>query len=133
MNRSVGDTAATQLLRDDPQVRLVARSQCDRDRARRKQTRGALAGCVNQLGRKDSPGKVAPHDANVREKRLRPTGLEPATPEVLTLRAPPVGQTLTLCGDVPSDDRFGRPPGSSRGWLVVPLSPGGASEAVKLA
>jgi len=88
----------------------------------RARTRG-----MDQLSRKCSRREIFSDDAVVGERRARLTGFEPAVPKLLTLGTPPVGQTLDV-GKKPSESLPGCPPGS----VSVPLSPGGASEAVKL-
>jgi hypothetical protein len=124
------DVVLEQLLLEFLEVKSVASLEGDGSGALWKRARGALAGRVDELGREHSPGKVASDDAVVRQESLaRSAGIEPATFRLLTPAALPLSVRTLVVGQEPSDGIVGRPPGS----LAVPLTPGGASEAVKLA
>ena len=110
-----------QLLLDREEVRLVASRQCHGDRGCWQVSPGALARSVDQLRSEDSTRKILPNDAIV---GVRPTGVEPARPRVLTPGLHPNGQTpISSCEA--SDT-------SENSWKQLP-APGGATEAVKLA
>jgi hypothetical protein len=122
------DPGVAQLGLDETQMRLVAGRQRDGSGVRRESVQRAVAGSVDELRSEHASLEVLSNDAVVRQW-VRLTGFEPAAPELLRLRAPPLGQArgMLVLGR-PSEGVVRRPPGS----FVVPLSPGGASEAVKL-
>ena len=69
-------------------MRLALDCQDDCECVGRQISRRAFAGCMNELGSLCPSWEIPPNDAVV-----RPTGVEPAGPEVLTLRLRPLGQT----------------------------------------
>jgi hypothetical protein len=128
-DRAVIDPGVAQLRLDETQVRFIAGRQRDGAGVGRQSVKRAVAGSMDELRSKRAALEVLSNDAVVRQW-VRLTGFEPAAPELLGLRAPPLGQARgMLVFRRPSDGVVRRPPGS----FAVPLSPGGASEAVKLA
>lgn len=89
--------------------------------------RCALASRVYELSTEHPQREVLSDDAVVGEM-ARSEGIEPSTFRLLTPAALPLSVRTLDCVQDPSEGRGDRPPGS----LAVPLSPGGASEAVKL-
>jgi hypothetical protein len=121
------DPGVAQLGLDETQVRFVAGRQRDGSGVGRESVQRAVAGSVDELRSEHASLEVLSNDAVMRQW-VRLTGFEPAAPELLRLRAPPLGQARAMLVFGRLREGVSRPPGL---WSV-PLSPGGASEAVKL-
>ena len=122
------DPGVAQLGLDETQMRFVAGRQRHGSGVRRQGEQRAVAGSVDELRSEHASLEILSNDAVMRQW-VRLTGFEPAAPELLRLRAPPLGQArvvMLVFGRL--REGVSRPPGL---WSV-PLSPGGASEAVKL-
>jgi hypothetical protein len=124
----VGNLSLDQRLLEFLDVGLVAGSKNDRNCAFRQVSGAALARSVNELRTENTKREVLPDDTVVSEM-ARSRGFEPLTFRLLTPAALPLSVRTLVVGQEPSEGLGDRPPGS----LAVPLSPGGASEAVKLA
>lgn len=123
----MGDLSLDQLPLEFLEVSLVAGSESDCNCALGELSRAALAGSVDELRSENSEREIPPDDAVVR-KMARSRGIEPLTFRVLTPAALPLSVRTLDVGEEPSQGVC-RAPGS----VTVPLSPGGASRAVKLA
>ena len=121
------DARSDELVLEFEELVLISSSQADRKGTLWDVARGALACRVDELSSDDAQGKIPTDDAVMR-KLAGFTGVEPVHLRGLSPELPPQGKPKCALQS-PLDGDFRRLQGSE----AVPLTPGAASEAVKLA